>query len=240
MKDDHIYDGDVAGYYSLYRPPYHDLILKKALTAKSFDKGLDIGCGLGHSSVALAQYCNQVVAIDPNVDMLESAIQHQKVTYEHTVNFTAIEEKTFDVITFAGSLYYAKSDDLIDQLSRITKDKSVIVVYDFKIHLDLILDRLRSQTPEGKSSYDHSINFSDQHSNGLTELKCFTEQFEDKIDVKNICALILSEKKHQEYFNHRYKNKGVFQSLVNEVVQLGYQESIEIIADLYCTTYRIN
>ena len=76
------YNQAVANHYSSYRPPIHKMILESVLSNEEvFSKGLDVGCGTGYSTVALAEYCLQVYGIDPSQSMLEEARPHEKITY---------------------------------------------------------------------------------------------------------------------------------------------------------------
>ena len=77
------YDNITAYHYSVYRPALHLPILESCLEGKYFEKGLDIGCGTGHSSIALANFCNEIVGLDPSSDMLNKTIFDKKVNYLH-------------------------------------------------------------------------------------------------------------------------------------------------------------
>ena len=70
------YDNITAYHYSFYRPALHLPILESCLEGKYFEKGLDIGCGTGHSSIALANFCNEIVGLDPSSDMLNLSLIH--------------------------------------------------------------------------------------------------------------------------------------------------------------------
>ena len=79
----HNYSKSIAQHYAAYRPPLHEVILTSFLNAKNrFDKGLDIGCGNGYSSIALAKWCDQVYGIEVSQKMLETAKKHPKVHYQ--------------------------------------------------------------------------------------------------------------------------------------------------------------
>ena len=61
-----MYDETIAIHYAAYRPPLHEIILKKSLNSAGNPRiGLDIGCGTSRSSQALKEYCHYVVGIDP-------------------------------------------------------------------------------------------------------------------------------------------------------------------------------
>ena len=57
MNSEH-YDSFTAMHYAAYRPPLHEVILDKTIEGK-FDLGLDVGCGTGTSSIALASFLQQ-------------------------------------------------------------------------------------------------------------------------------------------------------------------------------------
>jgi len=60
-----MYDAITASHYSAYRPPFHSIILERALRQnKKRQLGVDIGCGTGHSAQALTEYCNFVVGLE--------------------------------------------------------------------------------------------------------------------------------------------------------------------------------
>ncbi|WP_436716151.1 class I SAM-dependent methyltransferase [Roseiconus lacunae] len=52
----HQYTDAVASHYAAYRPPLHELILMRVISNQTrFCDGLDVGCGTGRSSGALAK-----------------------------------------------------------------------------------------------------------------------------------------------------------------------------------------
>ena len=114
------YDSITAYHYAEYRPALHEVILSECLTGQSFGLGLDIGCGTGNSSIALAAYCHKVVAIDSSPAMLEAAKAHAQISYQLFGQIEQVKGQ-FDIVTFAGSLPYLKSQSLVDQLNRLLK-----------------------------------------------------------------------------------------------------------------------
>ncbi len=138
------YDKITAYHYAAYRPALHEGILAEFLEPISlFEMGLDIGSGTGHSSIALAKYCSKVYGIEPSAFMMKKSLDHDQVTYQlynkSTIDF---EDDYFDVTTFAGSLYYAKSQLLVNELIRVSKNQSIVLVYDFEILLDELIAKL--------------------------------------------------------------------------------------------------
>jgi hypothetical protein len=67
----------------------------------------------------------------------------------------------FDIVTFAGSLFYAKAARLRRELARVCPPGSTIVVYDFEILLNDVMAELGTASPAVASDYDHCVNLSD-------------------------------------------------------------------------------
>ena len=120
MQND--YDHITAYHYSAYRSALHLPILERCLKGESFNRGLDVGCGTGQSSVALANFCNKIIGLEPSYEMLEKTIFHPKVNYLYLENEKLpFHENSFDIITFAGSWYYTQSQMLLKEVIRIAK-----------------------------------------------------------------------------------------------------------------------
>ncbi len=74
------YDLITAIHYSIFRPFLHKPILNKCIASEEkYDIGLDIGCGTGQSSIALMEFCNKVIGIEPREEMLQKSIKHSKL-----------------------------------------------------------------------------------------------------------------------------------------------------------------
>lgn len=109
------YDGETAAHYAAYRPPLHERILEGLVESdEEFSSGLDLGCGTGCSSVALRKYCERVCGVEVSREMLELARAHEGITY-HVGSAGDLERlpgNPFDVVSFAGSMFYTKSPAL--------------------------------------------------------------------------------------------------------------------------------
>jgi len=149
------YDTTTALHYSSYRPSLHGNILKTFLGKKSFNLGLDIGCGTGQSAIALANFCHNVIGIDPSVDMISNGIAHPNIRYslfdKSRIDF---DDNTFDISTLAGSLWYAKSQMLLNEIVRVSSNNGLIFIYDFEVLLNDILSILGFETESDSDSPD--------------------------------------------------------------------------------------
>lgn len=69
----HDYFASTAPYYKQYRPFYPDDLLgqiKVSFCLSAEDRILDIGAGTGQLAVGLAPFVGEVVAVEPDVDMI--------------------------------------------------------------------------------------------------------------------------------------------------------------------------
>ena len=138
------YNRNIAGHYRAYRPLLHKLILSMCLDETSFfNKGLDIGCGVGHSAIALSKYCDQVIGIEPSRNMRNLSICDEKVTYlDYKIDRLPFSSKDIGIVTFAGSLKYARSEHLLTDLWKVCESEALLIVYDFEILLRDIWEEL--------------------------------------------------------------------------------------------------
>ncbi|MBB4078421.1 SAM-dependent methyltransferase [Lewinella aquimaris] len=155
------YDDSTARHYAAYRPPLHGLLLGRCLEGR-YASGLDIGCGTGHSTRALREYCDRVTGIDPSAAMLARVPTSEGIDYRlfdgRRLPFPA---GSFDVLTFAGSLFYGKSQQLLEEVERVGRLGGAVVVYDFLTPSAELADRLLGvRVPATDSAgYDHTVTF---------------------------------------------------------------------------------
>ncbi|MGR5152449.1 class I SAM-dependent methyltransferase [Photobacterium swingsii] len=157
------YSSEVSAHYAAYRPPLHQIILNEmVVTGDVFNIGLDIGCGTGVSTQALSQYCHHVHGVEPSAAMIAQARTTETISYHLGCGENLpIKDKSIDVVSFAGSLSYAKSDALLCELARVCKSKATVLVYDFEVQLGDVLTWLGVKTYSSNTNYDHTVNFSD-------------------------------------------------------------------------------
>ncbi|MEQ8684719.1 MAG: class I SAM-dependent methyltransferase [Imperialibacter sp.] len=235
---DEDYDADIAHHYNAYRPPLHQLILAKCLKpGRAYSNGLDIGSGTGQSSIALAGFCEKVTGIEPNEEMLTQAIAYPGVSYVHfdgkKLPFT---DGPFDIITFAGSLFYARSQRMLNEVVRVCQPKATIITYDF----ELLFQQLPFgfHLPVEAVDYDHRANFSGLEMNGLRETNSFVSDYQLTLSTEELGHLLLSARSFYEYFAQRYASSEPFVLLVKELSNHADTHSID--ARLYATNYIVS
>ena len=232
------YNQAVATHYSSYRPPLHEMILEYVLSNEEvINKGLDIGCGTGYSAVALAKYCLHVYGIDPSQSMLAEARPHKKITYQQgTGEDLPLPDKSVDVVTFAGSLFYAKSELLIKELKRVCRNRALVIPYDFEVLLDDVLLQCGINLEKTGSDYDHKVNFSD--SVDFVEIAIGNEQITLEVTAPELAHVLLSSSHHYEAFVEKYDISDPFLVLVTELERTQEKQCLKV--NIYFSKYQLN
>jgi len=241
MSSSDPYGESTAYHYAVYRPELHALILKKCLGAEdTFKLGLDVGCGTGRSSIPLAKYCNELIAIDPSAEMISQAHPHPKVSYKHMGGNLDIPHNLYDVITFAGSLYYCKSQSLLDKLITYCVPDAIILVYDFQLHFDRILEELNFHVPAEVSEYNHDEGFSYLQAEHVTEVFCKKETITYPITTSNLAHFLLSHESIYQACKSSCRNGLLHPYLTAKLAHLPNNMVNALQTDLYYKKYRID
>lgn len=158
------YDTITAAHYAAWRPPLHARILELGLREdERFARGLDVGCGTGHSTRALKKYCGEVVGIDPSASMIAAAPQLDGVHFVAQSGLHNAVDKgsaggKFDLFSFAGTLHYQDPQQTLKDISGLAADGAAVLVYDFDVQLGPVVKRTGWRLPT--SDYDHRKTFS--------------------------------------------------------------------------------
>lgn len=234
------YSKITARHYAAFRPSLHAPILAKCIgTEQHFGTGLDIGCGTGRSTITLADYCDSVVGIDPSTAMLDNAIQDPKIRYRNGIlEDSNMDSDSVDVVTFAGVLFYSKSQDLYTEVVRISKRGAPIIVYDFEVALkafDTILDlgKTESVGPE----YDHEINFSGLLDGRLNLKIKRKEEVELSVSSTELTHLILAEESAYGKLAARFGTGEVFESVQHILDTPSEGSKLSVQANIFYSIY---
>jgi ubiquinone/menaquinone biosynthesis C-methylase UbiE len=126
---------DLASGYANARPPVHPRIIERArqrFEQTSFGNALDIGCGAGLSTRALAPIATHAIGLEPAESMLRQAARSGASYVVGRGEGLPFANRSIDLMTAAGSLNYA--DDLgafFAEARRVMKESGALLVYDF-------------------------------------------------------------------------------------------------------------
>ncbi|MDA0149865.1 class I SAM-dependent methyltransferase [Vibrio sp. LaRot3] len=236
-----VYDREISLHYAAYRPPIHDMIIEQYLAQlPQFSFGLDIGCGAGASSHAIAPICQHVVGIDPSEAMIDQAKAADNIRYiVGTGNSTSLPDSRVDLVTFAGSLPYAKSSALIEELRRVCRPNARVVVYDFEVQYQAWLRLLEVEVEPRSSNYDHGINFDD--CGEFSAIECKKERLLLPVEATQLAHLLCSSQKRYVALQQRFGIENGFELLVEAIESLCAQRgsSLSLEIDCYYSAYHI-
>jgi len=224
------YNQSVAKHYAAYRPPFHHLILSRVIRQdESFQTGLDIGCGTGYSTIALTDYCERVFGLDPNEPMLEKASENPKITYICGTgnDLSFVPTQSIDIVTFAGSLFYAKSDSLRNGLLKTCNREAAIIVYDFEVLIGKVMTEIGIDLPPVSSDYDHSVNFSDWTEFFPEVLE--TEQLDLELSSAEFAHVMLADSNRFIAFSERFQTGDPYTPLVDYFESKGLKHQLHAV-----------
>src|SRR5690242_411549 len=128
---------DMAAGYATSRPPVHRRILEQVCAVlereRPFRLALDVGCGAGVSTRALAGLAERAIGLEPVEPMLKHAagVAPSASFIAGAAEAIPLRGHTVDLITAAGSLNYADLDLFFPEAARVLTYDGVLVVYDF-------------------------------------------------------------------------------------------------------------
>lgn len=120
--------------YSKSRPSFHQEGLK-AYHQKDpevmYEHALDVGCGTGQSTLALAKWSKQVTGIDNSQSMLDHAVSDPKIKYQLAdAENMPFEPESFDLLFAASSLHWFEKRKFLNQVSKVLKSRGTFLIYD--------------------------------------------------------------------------------------------------------------
>jgi SAM-dependent methyltransferase len=128
--------GMAAGYASS-RPPVHAKVMERVrehLGGATFRLALDVGCGAGLSTRALAGIARHSLGIEPAEAMLRwtSAIAPDADFVVGKAEAIPVRAHSVDLLSAAGALNYVNLELFFPEAARVLQPSGVLVVYDFR------------------------------------------------------------------------------------------------------------
>lgn len=226
------YTADIATHYKSFRPPLHEILLKRSFKNQRFESALDIGCGTGNSSIALTKYCASVTGYDPNKSMIQYGESHPKVFF--TEKLEEINKK-FSLIVFFGSLHYITTKSFNFYKEKLVRG-GYLLCSDFEILYEPILSNLKITLSE--INYDHSKNLASYPTKTFAIIR--TEKFKAVLDcdLNELTHLLLSETCLRPQLIEKYGSVSVVESLQEDLKIYYPKNKIAIEANLFYTYYQ--
>jgi SAM-dependent methyltransferase len=131
-----VYDSKrLAAGYAFDRPPIHEQILRSVRLDRRAGRALDVGCGAGRSTAALASLAQRVIGLEPIPTMLE----HRRKVAPHAGFVIGSAEElpfasgSFDLVAAAGSLNYTHLPSALAEIARVLTREGTFLLYDFSV-----------------------------------------------------------------------------------------------------------
>jgi len=122
----------VAARYTKVRPFFHQEALRRLCgfaAIERFHRALDVGCGTGQSSVALASIADRVIAMDASQEMLNHAPSLPNVSYRlgvaEQLDFPAGE---FDLVSASSALHWFDQERFFSQCRKVLAPAGLLAV----------------------------------------------------------------------------------------------------------------
>jgi SAM-dependent methyltransferase len=128
----------LAAGYAFSRPPVHPRVVQRiaahhGLRGRRLLRALDVGCGAGQSTAALAAIAGSVVGLERAEAMLVHcrAVAPGATFVVGQAEHLPFPDGSFDLVTAAGSLNYTDRDRSLAEIARVLASTGVLAIYDF-------------------------------------------------------------------------------------------------------------
>jgi SAM-dependent methyltransferase len=129
----------VGARYARGRPDVHSTIARRIGERLGpggpLARALDVGCGTGLSTRALALLAETVVGVDPSTPMLAQAEHHARVRYVGGVaEALPLAAGAFDLVAIACALHWCDHDAFAAEARRVLRPDGWLIVYENQFH----------------------------------------------------------------------------------------------------------
>jgi ubiquinone/menaquinone biosynthesis C-methylase UbiE len=123
----------VAQRYAAARPYFHPLVAAKIMAHTQrprFAHALDVACGTGHSTRALATIADKVAAIDISDEMIAEAVRDERISYQvASAEQIPFPDAHFDLITVGLAFHWLDQPLFLREAARTVRPDGWLVIY---------------------------------------------------------------------------------------------------------------
>jgi len=158
-----------AQRYAAARPYFHPLVMHRITSFTgifNFSHVLDVACGTGQSSRALADVADHVNSIDISPAMIEEAESHERVRY-HVASAEAIPfpNRSFDLVTVGLAFHWFDQAEFLREMHRVLKTDAWLVIYTSGFFGEMVEDPSFSEWAQKK--YPEKFPAPPRHNTGV-------------------------------------------------------------------------
>ncbi len=130
----HFNSQEAAARYAGNRPQSHGRVLGLVESilgaALPVERALDVGCGTGHSTVALLPLARSVVGLDSSRFMLAQAAQAPAIAYRSGyAEALPFARSSFDLVTVCSAYHWFDQEKFLQEAARVLRGGGWLVLY---------------------------------------------------------------------------------------------------------------
>jgi ubiquinone/menaquinone biosynthesis C-methylase UbiE len=122
-----------AERYARGRPDLHPAIVQRicdVVGRSRFDSVLDVGCGTGLSTRAIAKVADRVIGIDSSPEMLAQATGGAGIVYQQArAESLPFADRSFDLVNVGLAFHWFAPDAFLSEARRVLGDEGWLVIY---------------------------------------------------------------------------------------------------------------
>lgn len=122
--------------YAKYRPTYPDSLFQhlQEYIGRPVEKAVDLGCGSGQATQAIAKFAKHVTGLDPSAPMIKEAPTLPNVDWKVASDADITEvvpSHTVDLITVAEAFHWTELPELWSRIHSILKPGGVLAIFSY-------------------------------------------------------------------------------------------------------------
>jgi len=129
---ENLFLGSDAANYDRYRPYFHPLVFARVAQVTStarFSHALDIGCGTGQSTQALAGVADVVVGVDASAPMLSRTRQRGLSCVRASAEALPLTSDTFDLVSIGLAFHWFDRPAALREARRVLRGNGWLVIF---------------------------------------------------------------------------------------------------------------
>jgi len=120
--------------YAAHRPRNQsrvlELVAERLNDELPFERALDVGCGTGHSTVALLPYATSIVGLDSSAEMLAQAPAHPSIEYRKGyAEALPFRRESFGLVTVSAAAHWFDHERFLAEAARVLRPGGWLVLY---------------------------------------------------------------------------------------------------------------